>query len=421
MRHDALQGCLWGLLALPAVASAGDAGLEWNGHVKVRTLADAFPNGSVFRELTGPSSLDLESDLRLNLAVDRNRWTVSGEYQAFAVFGDTLGLARDLGLPPGLEFERLPNDIRRALDLTKIVAESGDTAVMHRLDRLWVGYASESAVLRVGRQAITWGGGLFFSPLDIVNPFDPATIDTEYKPGDDMVYGQYLRDNGDDLQFAYVVRRDVFGGDVSSDEATVALKYHGIAGDSEYDLLLAENYDRTTIGFSGNRGIGGAVLRADVLLGDADDWTVEFVGNLSYSWVWWGKNFSGVVEYYFNGYGQKDGRYDPASLAANPELFRRLVRGETFSLARNYIAVGLTIEVSPLWTITPNLFANLDDSSALLQVVAQHSLGDNLTVLAALNLSIGPDGTEYGGIETAPPGRYLSRSGGLFAQIAWYF
>ena len=127
------------------------------------------------------------------------------------------------------------------------------------------------------------------------------------------------------------------------------------------------------------------------------------------------------MEYYFNGYGQKNGRYDPASLAANPELFRRLVRGETFSLARNYVAMGLTVEVSPLWTVTPNLFANLDDDSALLQVVAQHSLGDNLTVLAALNLSIGPDGTEYGGIETAPPGRYLSRSGGVFAQIAWYF
>lgn len=421
MRHDGIRCWLTILLALPAVGIAEDTRFEWNGHVKARVVADTFPDGSVFRELSGPSSLDEENDLRLNISVARGRWTASGEYQAFAVVGDTLGLTRDLSLPPGLEFERLPNDKRRFLDLTSIVTESGDAALMHRMDRLWVGYASESTVLRVGRQAITWGGGLYFSPLDIVNPFDPATIDTEYKPGDDMVYGQYLRKNGDDLQFAYVARRDVLSGDVSGDEATAALKYHGIAGDSEYDLLLARNYGRTTIGFSGNRSIGGAVLRADLLLGNADDWTAEFVGNLSYSWVWWGKNVSGSVEYYFNGYGQKNGRYDPVSLTANPELFRRLLRGETFSLARNYLAGGLTVEVSPLWTISPNLFANLDDPSALLQVVAQHSLGDNLTVLAALNVSIGPDGTEYGGIETALPGRYLSRSAGLFAQLAWYF
>ena len=57
---------------------------------------------------------------------------------------------------------------------------------------------------------------------------------------------------------------------------------------------------------------------------------------------------------------------------------------------------------------------------ALLQVLAQHSLGDNLTFLAAVNLPLGPDGTEYGGIEIVPD-RYLSRSGALFAQLAWYF
>ncbi len=77
--------------------------------------------------------------------------------------------------------------------------------------------------------------------------------------------------------------------------------------------------------------------------------------------------------------------------------------------------------MSPLWSITPNLFANLDDPSALLQVIAQHSLGDNLTLLGAVNLSIGPDGSEYGGIETGLPNQFLSRSAGLFAQLAWYF
>ena len=62
--------------------------------------------------------------------------------------------------------------------------------------------------MKFGRQAITWGNGLFYAPMDLVNPFDPATIDTEYKAGDDMLYLQYLQDNGNDLQAAVVVRRD---------------------------------------------------------------------------------------------------------------------------------------------------------------------------------------------------------------------
>ena len=64
---------------------------------------------------------------------------------------------------------------------------------------------------------------------------------------------------------------------------------------------------------------------------------------------------------------------------------------------------------------------NLDDQSALLQFVTRHNLGDNLTFLGALNMPLGRNGTEYGGIGAGLPERFVSQSGGLFAQIAWYF
>ena len=161
--------------------------------------------------------------------------------------------------------------------------------------------------------------------------------------------------------------------------------------------------------------------RADVVLTEAADWTVEIVSNLSYSWVWGGKNISGIVEYYFNGFGQSDDRHNVDSLAQNPELLARLGRGQTFSIGRNYLAAGMTVELSPLWLVTPNAFVNLSDRSALLQFVTQYSLGDNVTFLAALNVPVGPNGTEYGGIGAGLPDRFVSQSGSLFAQIAWYF
>ncbi len=207
-----------------------------------------------------------------------------------------------------------------------------------------------------------------------------------------MLYAQYLRDNGDDLQGAVVFRRDPLTGDADADAGTIALKYHGFAGDNEYDLLVAEDRDRTVVGAGGTRSIGGAILRGDlVVTNEPGDTRVEFVGNISYSWTWAEKNVSGAAEYYYD-----DGD-------------------------NHYLAGSLMVEMSPLWILTPTLVANVEDPSALLQVITQYSLSDNMTFLGSLNVPLGADGTEFGGPASGVPDRYLSFELGIFAQLAWYF
>jgi hypothetical protein len=140
-----------------------------------------------------------------------------------------------------------------------------------------------------------------------------------------------------------------------------------------------------------------------------------------YSWIWAGKNMSGSLEYYFNGFGQTGGRYDPVSLAANPDLLVRVSRGELFTLGRHYLSASVMIEMSPLWILTPTVFMNAEDPSALFQLVTTYSLSDNMTFLGSVNIPIGPSGSEFGGIESGVPDRYLSTGAGVFAQLAWYF
>ncbi|MEJ2298022.1 MAG: hypothetical protein P8X94_05870 [Woeseiaceae bacterium] len=258
--------------------------------------------------------------------------------------------------------------------------------------------------------------------MDLVNPFDPASVDTEYKAGDDMLYLQYLQDNGNDVQAAWVLRRNPDTGDVDSNESTVAAKYHGFAGAAEFDLLAAESYGDAVLGAGISRGIGGAVWSADLVLTKTErDSYLQVVSNLLYSWTWAGRNMSGGLEYYFNGFGQRHGRYDPASLAGNPDLVTRLVRGELFGLGRHYVAGNVLVELSPLWTVTPTLLVNIEDPSALLQFISSYSLGDNLAFRASLDLPIGRSGSEFGGIDTGLDGLYLSRGARVFAQLAWYF
>jgi len=417
--HRLLYGLFVIAVALPGAALPQETEYDFGGHIKGRLLGQSFPDNSAFKQLLGSSALDIESDLRLNFEASKGRWSFDAAYQLFAGYGDRFNQA---GLLPGGLGNRLPNDDHRFFNLTATIDDEGKFVALHRLDRLSVGYANDKAVVRLGRQALSWGNGLIFSPMDIVNPFDPTTVDTEYKAGDDMLYAQYLRDSGDDIQFSYVARRDIVSGDLESDQSTTAVKYHGIAGDAEYDLLVARNYGETTLAVGGNRSIGGAIWRGDLVVTDAASGSkVQLVTNLSYSWIWGGKNVSGVVEYYFDEYGQKDGRYDSSSLAQNPELLQRLVRGQSFTIGRHYVAGGLMIEMTPLWILAPNLFANVEDGSALLQIVTRNNLSEEMEFIGALNIPIGPDGSEYGGIALDTPGVFLSTDASLFAQLAWYF
>ena len=367
------------LLVISTVVFADDSSYEFGGHTKFRIVGQSYPDDSLFRDLVGSSSVDAAGELRLNFSTKSELLSFHADYQLIAL--------RSEFLPAGL-----PSDDHRLFDFTKTIDDGDDNAILHRLDRFWVGYTGEKAVVRFGRQALSWGNGLFFAPMDLVNPFDPTTIDTEYKSGDDMLYGQYLRESGDDIQGAVVFRRDPSSGDLESDEATVALKYHGFAGENEYDVLVAESYDSTVIGIGGVRSIGGAIWRGDIVFTDsASDSYVEVVTNLNYSWSWGGRNVSGAVEYYYNGSD------------------------------RHYVAGSMSIEMSPLWMLTPTLISNVDDPSGLFQLVTNYSLSDNMTFLGSLNLPLGSTGTEFGGADSGIPNRYLSTDVGVFAQLTWYF
>ena len=399
------------LLIVASATMADDSNFEFTGHTKLNAAGQSYPDDSAFRALFGSNSLDAQADARLNIKWRSSGWGFNADYQLVGLHGEYIGLGGGL-----------PNDDRRLFNLTDVISDSGDNALLHRLDRLWLGYSSEKTVVRFGRQALSWGNGLFYAPMDLVNPFDPATIDTEYKAGDDMLYAQYLRDSGDDVQGAAVIRRNVLSGDVESDVATYAVKYHGFAGELEYDVLVAESYADTVLGLGLGRSIGGAHWGTDLVVTDTDsDTYVQFVTNLSYSWIMKGKNMSGAIEYHYNGFGQNDAHYDPLSLAENPELLTRIVRGQMFTLGRHYLAGSVMIEMTPLWSITPVLLANVGDPSALLQLTTNYSLGDNMTLLGSINLPMGSSGSEFGGIESGQPGLYLSTGPGVFAQFAWYF
>ena len=176
--------------------------------------------------------------------------------------------------------------------------------------------------------------------MDIFNPFDPAAVDKEFKTGDDMLYGQYLVSNGNDVQGVMVFRRDPITEEVEADQSSLAFKYHHMASASEYDALVAQHYGDPLVGAGGNvqhrrrrvaRRPDGDLRRRRA------PWPRSSPA-CRYSWIWGGKNVSGVAEYFYNGFGQSDGCYSPHVWRRTPSCSKRIARGELFNLGQHYLA-----------------------------------------------------------------------------------
>ncbi len=404
-------------------SSSDESSTVWNfgGHSKYHYIYTSVPDDSVLQNVSGDSLQDHILEVRLKVSARRDRWDFDTHVQFITVHSDMLRAAAEL---PGLIFigAGIINDKRRWFDLTHEIHNEGKNATLLRLDRASVGFTGDKSVFRFGRQAVSWGNGLLFTPMDIFNPFDPAAIDKEYKTGDDMIYGQYLLDNGNDVQAVAVVRRDLISGDVEQDKSSLALKFHGFKGAYEYDLLAARHYGDQILGLGLSTDFGGAIWRGDLVWADTDTESVfSAVGGASYSWVSGGRNWTGFLEYFYSGFGQQDGEYSAGDLATNPELLKRLARGELFNLGRHYLGASVTVELTPLLNLTPNVFVNIADPSALAQLVLAYDWKQDIQLLAALNIPIGPNGSEYGGIDSTQPGLYVSTGPSLFAQLAWYF
>ncbi|ABZ74846.1 hypothetical protein Shal_0270 [Shewanella halifaxensis HAW-EB4] len=409
---------LVGLCSLPLSLAAAE--LQHHGHLKYEYDGYAFSDSSVYQARYGQHQVNQTAQLRYHLGSRwQSGWLVEVDYQLLAGYGEHRFQATPL-MNGYLGLSSVIDDELRLFNLTNTLSEHRDFVMLQRLDRAIVGYQTDNNVVKFGRQAITWGNGQFFNPMDFVNPFDPASLDKEYKTGDDMVYGQHLLQDGSDLQAAYVIRRDG-DSDITADVATLALKYHGfIDYIYEYDLLLAEHYDNTVAGVSSIISVGGAIWATDLVATWGETNYLSLVSNWGYSWVGFERNMSGTLEYFYNGLGISDGDYSPESLLQHPELVAKIERGELYNLARHYLTGSLYIEMTPLWSVSQNLFYNASDNSALYQVLSQNSLSDELRLTTALTVPIGANGTEYGGLKFSD-GQYFSFELLLYAQLAWYF
>jgi hypothetical protein len=411
---------------LPAVAAAD--GWAFGGHLKYQygvTDYRADDLGALFGD---DPARDQSFDGRLKAEWRKEGFDFSVHYEALALAGSGVETRRALntyGLLTAGTASGLPNDRRRLFDLTHVLVNESEVAAVHRLDRLAVGYGNGTWLMRFGRQAVSWGNGLAFQVLDFMNPFSPLAIDKDYKPGDDLLYMQWQGAAQQDVQAMIVPRRELGTHAITSRESSYAAKWRLRGGGFDIDLMAARHYDENLLGVGLVRSIGGAVWRFDLahsqIEGADNAWSL--VTNLDTSWVLFGKNMYGFVEYFRSGVGET---HASQYLTPNAALAARLARGELYTLARDYAALGLQVEFTPLVNGFASLLQNLNDGSRMWQLRAVYDWRQDTQLMAGVNLPDGERGSEYGGVAVPnplpPPALgYLAPGRTVYIRVAYYF
>jgi hypothetical protein len=408
------------LLALVLVfALAGGAAraqsMDVHGRLEAQE-AGLFARGDSLEAALGAREAnDLSGNLRLTWEPTWGSWSLQIHCVAAIEDGPQVRLARaGASLPPA------PPETW--FNLTDTFVDRGQVVGRQGIDRLALAYSAPGFVVRVGRQPLTWGAGLVFRPLDLIDPFSPSATDTEYKPGADMLYAQRLFTDGSDLQFVLAPRPARAGAGPSSNASTAALLLHKTLLGHETTWLLARDRGDVVLGAGVNGALGGATWNLELTptFEDSGGTRVSALANISDAVSVFHHNATVFGEYFHNGFGVAG---DDLAFSNLPrDLGQRLARGQLFSTRRDYLAGGLTIEVTPLITLSPTLIANLDDASLFALFAGTWSLSDNLNLVAGVQVPIGPARTEFGGLPISPTSSLsLAPPGRIYLQLRRYF
>ena len=427
----------WAILFVQAaVAASPDEGsgnllAEWGGHLRLRGGISRPDDRSLYQRVGTGTYLDGSGEFRFKNQIFFADWgSFETHYEAVLLGGETWQKGRALQDLTGGRFEggifapeiRPLSDDRRLMDLTHVIDEGADGVLYHRLDRLFLTVERPWGIFRIGRQAVTWGNGMVFNPMDLFNPFAPTDVVRDYKVGDDMALLILPAGENGDFRAIGVPRRNPENGIVEWDASAVGAKLRIPLGGTEWTLLAARSYDNLVAGAGAVGYAWSAVWRVDATwttlpAGGPSGGYLSAVANVDVSWTLWDKNFYGFLELYFNGLGETD----YSDVFDNPDLLAAVARGEIFTLGRLYLTPDIGVEVHPLFNVHVTFINNLPDPSGAILPRCVWSITEDMEAMIGATLHWGEEGSEYGGFSIPGLDARAVPVDGAYVWLTWYY
>jgi hypothetical protein len=363
------------ILLLAGAALAGDPAVtaEVHGNAKTFFLA-TFPYENELLMPPGPYGQGAASGRIAFTAKALDHLTLE-VHPAFTLqsavdnaLGDTVGTGVGLSAP-------------EAVDLTWTNDDDGTLAMMGRIDWLSLRTSYPGIDVTLGRQPIGFGNGLFFTPMDLVNPFAITTIDTEYRPGVDAV-----RVDGFLGMSGKITGVAAYAGDWDLEGTVLAATGQGTIGVTDLSGFVGSVHAEPVFGIGMVTSLGPVGIHSDstLTLAADDDPFVRSV--LGATWIQGNTTLSGEV------YVQTFGASEPDAylVVATSD---RYARGEVWQLGRYYAAVSLAHQITPLLNGGVAVITNLQDPSGMLAPNLSWSVAENadLSLGAYAGLGKRPD------------------------------
>ncbi len=378
--HEVLQrlriaACGLGALALTATTSVaidiplpGERTVSVHGYYK-NFFAGIHSNVSLLDD--GVSDLN-RARLMLHSEIFED-WELSVHYETIAEIHPVLGGGGFFGTMnrPGLT------------ELNWSIDRSDDLNWTHELDRLQVRGRLDWGDVTIGRQAIGWGVGLIWAPLDLLVGFSPVLIDREYRIGVDAVRTLIPLGSFTEIEAVYAAYETSF------DQHVAAFRWRTTFPelDTDVGIIAGKFFDDAVVGALVATEVAGAGVHSSMSITHhyGDDTGprdyVRLVAGIDYRFPY---EILGLVEYYFNGWGASESSRYLSRLTSD-----RLQRGEVFNVGRHYLGFTLDWEAHPLVHLAGRGQANLTDPSAQIGPAMTISVSDEAQIEAGAFFSLG--------------------------------
>lgn len=404
-RRAAMCGLCAVLWAGPLFADALEFTGYWKSFLAATDVRDSYRRLDLWER---DFLLDDAERVRLKLQgkpTETIAWGV--HYEAALRWGDTIKLRNRMAEEGSGDVFGSVGERRRFLDLEDEIHDGTAATATHGLDRLWVRLEPDPRLqLTLGRQAVSWGSGLIWSPVDLFAAFSPTEIDREEKLGVDVVRLV--------LQPHSNLSLDVVGepldleehGTANGDDSALAARLgthlgeydlHLCGGAVQSDLVLGGDFS----GYLGDAGFHGEALRTWVDERGQRDYFRGLLGiDYAFAAAW---NPYVAVEYFYNGLGEDDSD-GYAARRAETSVQRVFMRGVAYNVGRDYLGGTFRVQPNALLTVQATTLANLHDGSFREFATLVWSATENFDLIVGADVGLGSAVGEFTGWTDAGAG-----------------
>jgi hypothetical protein len=284
------------------------------------------------------------------------------------------------------------------------------------IDRFNMQYATDTLTVKLGRQPINLATTFYFTPNDFFAPYAAQTFYRAYKPGVDAARLDWQWSELSQISLITVIdyKQDFesnSGWSNSPDWSETSylaristlfniFEFSGLVGKVNGDDIIGVDFQGELFDWLGVRGEGH--MRFPDEVDQSRD--VKFSLGLEH-------RFENTLTLRLEQFYQRAGVTDNHDYSAS--IFNNRTN---FYLARNYTALGVNYEITPLLLGDAVWLFNHNDSSSLLALYASYSLSDESELAVGLNLAIGE--RTRNGMISSEFGRYPAS---LSAEYRLYF